>query len=382
MMPRALFLTAYPEEDASCRYRVHQFLPYLDQAGYECTVAPFASKRLFKLLKTQGGLVRKAIEAVRSTARRFAIVRKVGSYDLVVIHREVFPFFAPVVENLVLRRAKQSRRRTRVIFSFDDALYAGHEDVSSLSHPVLYRWKHGRGYDEVIRGCDHVIAGNRILADHAARFNASVTVIPTAVDCAKYQPRQVDATQPRPITIGWMGSPTTAPYLRLVAPALQCVAAKHADKVHFRFVGCPEYKLELPNFTSVPFRLQTEIEELKQFDIGLMPLIDSAWTRGKCAFKAVQYMASGVATVASPVGITPDLIHDGVNGVLAASLEDWFRTLDRLITDAGWRNRIAREARRSIETGYSIETWAPRMVALFDQLSGRKGILEQDTIAA
>jgi glycosyltransferase involved in cell wall biosynthesis len=381
-MPRILFLTAYPEEDASCRYRVHQFVPYLEQAGYECTVAPFASKRLFKLLKARGGLARKAIEALRCSARRFAILQKVGAYDIVVIHREVFPFFAPAVENLVLRCAKQSRKRTQVIFSFDDAIYAGHEDVSSLTHPWLYRWKHGRGYDEAISGCDHVIAGNRILADYAGGLNPSVTVIPTVVECGKYQLRQVDPGRACCVTIGWMGSPTTAPYLRVVEPALRRIAGKHPDKVRFRFVGCPEYNLELPNCTSVPFHLQTEIEELQKFDVGLMPLTDTAWSRGKCAFKGVQYMASGVATVASPVGITPDLIQDGVNGFLAASPEEWFRAFDRLITDAGLRNRIAREARRSIETGYSLETWAPRMLALFDQLSGRRGILEQDTIAA
>lgn len=381
-MSKILFLTAYPEEDASCRYRVHQFLPYLAQAGYECTVAPFAGKSLFRSLKTRGGLTTKATEVLRCSARRFSTLRDVDAYDIVVIHREAFPFFAPVVENLVLRRSKRSRRRTRVIYSFDDAIYAGHEDVSTLSHPLLYRWKHGRGYDDVIRRCDHVIAGNRILAEYAARLNTSVTVIPTVVDCAKYQPRQATNDEGSPVTIGWMGSPTTAPYLRIVESALRRIATKHERRVHFRFVGCPEYNLDLPNFSSVPFRLQTEREQLQQFDIGLMPLTDSAWSRGKCAFKAIQYMASAVATVASPVGITPDLIHDGVNGFLAQSQEDWFQALDQLVADASLRVRIAREARRSVEAGYSYEVWAPRLIALFDQLSGRKGILKPDTIAA
>jgi glycosyltransferase involved in cell wall biosynthesis len=379
-MPNILFLTAYPEEDASCRYRVHQFIPYLEQAGYACTIAPFASKKLFAILKARGGLRMKGIEVLRSSTRRLAILRKMDAYDIVVIHREAFPFFAPVVENLVLRQAKRSKRRTQVVFSFDDAIYAGHEDVSSLNHPWLYRRKHGCGYDEAIRGCDHVIAGNRILAEYAGRLNTSVTVIPTVVDCEKYQPRSVDGVQP--VTIGWMGSPTTAPYLRIVEPALRGIASKHQSRVRFRFVGCPEYKIDIQDCASVPFRLQAEIEELQGFDIGLMPLTDTAWSRGKCAFKAIQYMASGVATVASPVGITPDIIHNGVNGFLASSPEEWFRALDQLVTDALLRARIAREARRTIETGYSLETWAPRMVALFDQLSGRKGILEQDTIAA
>lgn len=379
-MPRILFLTAYPEEDASCRYRVHQFVPYLEQAGYQCTVAPFASQKLFRSLRARGGLATKAGEVLRRSARRFSTLRDIDSYDIVVIHREAFPFFAPWVENLVLRQAKRSRRRTRVIFSFDDAIYAGHEEVSTLSHPLLYRWKHGRGYDEVIRSADHVIAGNRILAQYASRLNASTTVIPTVVDCNKYQART--SIPDAPVRIGWMGSRTTAPYFRMIEPALREIASNHGDSVWFRFVGCPEYWLDIQNFTSVPFRLETELEELQKFDIGLMPLPDNAWTRGKCAFKAIQYMASGVATVASPVGITPDLVRDGVNGFLAASPEDWFRALDQLISDAALRIRIAREARKSIETGYSLEVWAPRMVRLLDQLRGKPGILEQDTIAA
>lgn len=379
-MPTILFLTAYPEEDASCRYRVHQFLPYLEQAGYECSVAPFASKNLFRLLKTRRGLAMKASEVLRCSARRFSTLRDVCSYDIVVIHREAFPFFAPLVENLVLRRAKRSRRRTRVIFSFDDAIYAGHENVSTLSHPLLYRWKHGRGYDEVIRRADHVIAGNRILAQYASRLNASTSVIPTVVNCSTYQARTSIADSP--VTIGWMGSRTTAPYLRIIEPALREIARKHGDRVRFRFVGCPEYRLDIRNFASVPFRLEAELEELQRFDIGLMPLPDNAWTRGKCAFKAIQYMASGVATVASPVGITPDLVRDGVNGFLASSPKDWFGALDHLVSDVSLRIQIAREARKLIETGYSLEVWAPRMVRLLDQLRGKPGILEQDTIAA
>lgn len=381
-MTKVLFLTAYPEEDASCRYRVHQFVPFLEQAGYECTVSSFASEKLFALLRTRGHLRTKAIEVLWSSARRLAMLRHLDLYDIVVIHREAFPLFAPVIEKVVLRRAKRSRRRTRVIFSFDDAIYAGHEEVSTLSHPLLYRWKHGRGYDDVIRGCHHVIAGNRILAEYAGRLNPSVTVIPTVVDCNQYRPRPSGQDQQGPVTIGWMGSPTTAPYLGIVESALRRIASKFPGKVRFRFVGCPEYKLDLPNFTSVPFHLQTEREELQQFDIGLMPLTDTAWSRGKCAFKAIQYMASGVVTVASPVGITPDLIRDDVNGFLAESQDDWFQALDQLVTDASLRGRIAREARRSVEAGYSLEVWAPRLVTLFDQLSGRKGILKPDTIAA
>jgi len=179
-MPSILFLTAYPIDDASCRYRIHQFLPNLESAGYQCTVSTFASNRLWRALKSKGQLGVKLLETFSCGARRLKEFAKLARFDFVVIHREAFPFFQPAVENWILRH------HPTVIFSFDDAVYAGHRDVSKLNHPLLYRWKHGRGYEAIIRGSAHVIAGNRILADYARRFNSQVSVMPTVVDCLRY----------------------------------------------------------------------------------------------------------------------------------------------------------------------------------------------------
>jgi len=380
-MSQILFLTAYPEEDASCRYRIYQFLPSLSAAGHECTVAPFATPELFGLLTSPGRLPRKVSETFRCSLRRLRRILAAAAYDLVVIHREAFPFFAPAVEKLLLSRARRGGS-TKVVFSFDDAIYAGHRDTSTLNHPWLYRWKHGRGYNHVVRDCDHVIVGNRVLAEYAAPLNRAVTIIPTVVDCAKYRASETCLDIRQPATIGWMGSQTTAPYLRLVEPALRRIARVHGENVQFSFVGCPQYKPDFGRSVSSPFRLQTEISDLHRFDIGLMPLPDDPWTRGKCAFKAIQYMASGVATVASPVGITSEVVHHGVNGFLASSEPEWFDALDRLVRDHRLRLQLASEARRTIEASYSLQTWAPRMLSLIDQLLGKQRILERETIAA
>jgi glycosyltransferase involved in cell wall biosynthesis len=380
-MPRILFLTAYPQEDASCRFRVHQFVPYLQAAGYECTIAPFATEQLFGALKRRGGIATKVREMLRCSVRRLRRSLDVHEYDFIVIHREAFPFFAPLVESWVIQRARNSPRSTKVVFSFDDAIYTGHEDVSALPHPRLYRWKHGRGYEEVIRACDHVIVGNRVLAEYARQLNPCVTVIPTVVDCRKFRPKTFDNLRAS-VTIGWMGSKTTSPYLRMIEPALKPLSRVHGDRIGFRFYGDPDCKLDLPNFESLPFSLDTEVEHLQQLDIGLMPLPDNSWTRGKCAFKAIQYMASGVATVASPVGVTRDLIQNNVNGFLAASEGEWFSALDRLVSDVVLRERVAREARTTVKDSYSLEVWGPRMAALFNQLGEAPGILERESIAA
>jgi len=136
--------------------------------------------------------------------------------------------------------------------------------------------------------------------------------------------------------------------------------------------------LDVPGFSSLPFRLESELGDLHSLDIGIMPLPDTEWTRGKCAFKAIQYMAAGVATTASPVGMTKQLIRDQVNGLLATSTDEWFHALNRLVIDESLRVRLAVSARRTIEESYSLQVWGPRFVALIDRLSGAAAALDRE----
>jgi glycosyltransferase involved in cell wall biosynthesis len=373
-MPSILFLIAYPLEDSSCRYRIHQFLPFFERAGYQCTVSSFASERLFHLLHSRRGICSKAVETLRCSARRLHTLRHISDFDFVVIHREAFPFLQPFIENWVLRH------HSRVLFSFDDAIYAGHERRSELSHPFLYRVKHGPRYDSVIRDCKLVIAGNRILADYARRLTSRVAVIPTVVDTDAYAFDLRKHYRAGPVTIAWMGSPSTVSYLKTVEPALRRLVAELPGQLQFRFIGCPEYAPVLSDCTSLPFVLAYELDDLQSFDIGLMPLPDSEWARGKCAFKAIQYMASGAVTVASPVGITTELIRHNVNGLLAASEDEWVACLRRLVTDCSLRVQLASAARRTIEESYSLKAWAPRLLSLFEQFRGAFTLPE--TVAA
>jgi hypothetical protein len=166
--------------DAGYRYRVEQFLPYLESAGYKCTVYPFSTRRLYQALQSRGHLVTKILQTLYCAARRVVRLANLSQFDLVVIHREAFPFFVPTVEKWILRR------HPRVIFSFDDATYSGHHDPSKLNHPLLYRFKYGQGVNEVLRRSLHIIAGNRILADYAKELNSNVSVVPTVVDCSRF----------------------------------------------------------------------------------------------------------------------------------------------------------------------------------------------------
>ncbi|HZS98872.1 MAG TPA: glycosyltransferase family 4 protein [Terriglobales bacterium] len=362
-MSKILFLVAHPVEDASRRYRIEQFLPLLERAGYECTVSEFSTPQLFEALHSKGKLAAKAFHSIYCSARRVVRLAALSKFDLIFIHREAFPFFTPAFENWVVSR------HGKVVFSFDDAIYAAHPDASLLNHPWLYRFKYGRSLEQVIARSFHVVAGNRTLEKYAERFNSKVTVIPTVVDCEKYQYKPVgDGT--RPLVVGWMGSRSTASYLSSIAPVLRKLAATLPGRVEFRLFGCQDMQLDIPHATYCPFRLQSELPDLRTLDIGLMPMPDSRWTRGKCAFKAIQYMAMGIPTVASPVGATQDLIQHNDNGLLADSSDQWFEHLQQLVSGADLRRRISLRARQTIEDNYSLQVWGPRMVALIDEMCG------------
>jgi glycosyltransferase involved in cell wall biosynthesis len=359
-MKRLLFLTPNPIESASERYRIHQFVPYLENVGFECKVRPFADRELFQAVQT-GRMTSQFFYAPFSSLRRAVDVYTAPRYDLVVIHREAFPFFCPRVERMVLRR------HSRVVFSLDDAIYAGHRDTPNKKYPLIYKLKYGPGVNEVLAKSAHVIAGSRTLAEHARQFNPQVSVIPTVVDTNRYAYRAPSIPLER-VTIGWMGTRSTSPYLLDIAAVLRQLGEVFREKIRFRMYGDPRLQLPVPNYEARPFTLESEIEDLRSIDIGIMPLPDNEWTRGKCAFKAIQYMALGIPTVSSPVGMASEIIKHNVNGLLANTPGEWFEALARLMRDSDLRRRLAEEGRKTVEAYYSLGVWAPRLAGLLDQI--------------
>src|SRR6266568_4756419 len=156
-MAKLLFLVAHPVADASRRYRVQQFIPLLEQAGHRCTISEFSTPQLFRALHSEGQFTTKVLHTVYCSARRFVRLAGLSEFDLIVIHREVFPFLTPMFEKWVLKRCPN------VLFSLDDATYTAHPDTAQIRHPLLYRFKYGRDLTEVIRQSAHVIVGNNTL---------------------------------------------------------------------------------------------------------------------------------------------------------------------------------------------------------------------------
>jgi glycosyltransferase involved in cell wall biosynthesis len=292
----------------------------------------------------------------------------------VLINREAYPFFTPFVERLIMTQCK------RVVYSFDDAVHIGHGKLRGLGSPLLYKLKYGAGFNELIRGSKLVMGGSQALVDYARQYNSNVALVPTVIDLQSYVYSPRAASSAEPITVGWLGSNSTSPHLSMVAAALKRLAERNPGRVRFRFVGDVNLQMDLPDCEILPFRLSTEIEDLRKLDIGLMPLLDTPWTRCKCSFKAIQYMGVGAVPVVSPVGMASSLIEHGVDGFHATNEEEWYQRLQELVDDPALRLRMGAQARAKVAEHYAIQSWGPKFVRLIDhELDTRRLVSSQAT---
>ena len=356
---RVLALSPIPEEGAGCRFRIAQFIPYLRSVGIEVTLRSLFTADFFRLVYKRGHYLRKASRFATLSLKHLASLRDLSRFDVVFLYREMFPIGPAVVERLLAMRG-----RPPVVFDFDDAIFL--QSVSDANR-VIRALKAPGKVATIIRHSDHVIAGNEYLAAYARRFNDAVTVIPTCVDTTRFVPSPAavssnGAVSSREPIVGWIGSPTTAPYVRGLTTVLQCVRQQHPFVL--RVSGTGE-SLEVPGIRTEqpPWALGDEVRLFNTCDVGIYPLADDEWSKGKCGFKAIEFMACGVPVVASAVGVNRDIIQDGVNGFLASTDGEWVEKLGRLLSDPEIRRRFGEAGRRTIEERYSLRVHAPTLVA-------------------
>lgn len=336
------------------RYRIEQWEPLLEEKGVQITHSPFETDELRRVLYQKGNLWRKFKAVAKGMNRRRAEVKSLAGFDLIYVFREA----------AVLGPAWFERRIANsgipMIFDFDDAVFHAYR---SPSNGYLSYLKFPNKIGEICRLSAHVMAGNQYLADYALRFNSNVTIIPTTIDTEKYQPVE-KAPNPEIVTIGWSGSFSTIQHLDTIRDVLQELARE--EKFVLRVIGTPD-KYELPGVEveSMKWRSETEVEDLGKIDIGIMPLPDDQWSKGKCGLKALQYMALGTPTVCSPVGVNSTIIRDGENGFLADAKEEWIEKLKKLIHSAGLRKKLGAAGRETVEEGYSAKSQAPRVFEVF-----------------
>jgi glycosyltransferase involved in cell wall biosynthesis len=353
---RVLGLVPYPlGQTPSQRYRIEQWQPHLEENGISLDLRPFADARLMSLLHKHGKLAAKAASVAGAFLRRALDITAVSRYDAVFIHRA-----ACLAGPAILERAIGSMRKP-VIFDFDDAIYFLHTSAANR----FFGWLKFPGKTAAIcRLSAQVVVGNSYLANYARLYNRRVTIVPSSVDTDSYRPSKKVAAKGA-VVIGWMGSSTSQTHLEAFAPVLRDLC-KRRDIV-LRVVSDREPALPGVAFEWRRWSAETEVVELSGFDIGIMPMPDDQWSRGKSAMKALLYMAMGVPVVCSAVGTNREVISHRENGLLAASPMEWLEHLRLLAGCEAERERLGAAGRRTVEQGYSMSHCASRFASVVEE---------------
>lgn len=339
------------------RFRIEQWAPLLRALGVQLEFEPFMSPELNSIVYKPGNYGRKAALVGEAIFRRAARLRHLKEFDLAYVQRETALIGPALFERWM------NIEGVPYVFDFDDAIFL--PNVSEANRLFGYLKFPGKTAT-ACRLASHVMAGNDYLGEYARRFNRQVTVVPTTVDTAKYQPPRPRWESPKPRLV-WTGSPTTVPYLESLAGALQRLRKRHDFTL--RVVGAHRVSLPGLEVEMMPWQAETEAADLHGAWAGLMPAPDDVWARGKCACKALQYMAVEVPAVCSPVGMNAQLIRGGENGLLASSEDEWVDKLSLLIRSEELRRRLGRAGRETVEAWYSAEAQAPRVYQIFKSVA-------------
>ncbi|MFH2094778.1 MAG: glycosyltransferase family 4 protein, partial [Bacteroidota bacterium] len=285
-----------------------------------------------------------------------------GRYDLIFIQREALFIGTSVFEYFM------GRSKVPVIFDFDDSIWI--RDVSQGNRKLGWL-KRPSKTAKIIRYADMVFAGNSYLANYASGNNKNVIVIPTTIDTSYHNNiRKSEKTGSR-VCIGWTGTETTIKHYETILPVLIKLKEKYEDRIYMKVIADIPFSGNGLEIQSEIWKLETEIESLREFDIGIMPLPDDQWSKGKCGLKGLQYMALEIPVVLSGVGINAEIICDGKNGFLANTGDEWIEKLSLLIESAGLRKTLGREGRKTVIEKYSVESQKEKYLFCFRQLTDK-----------
>jgi glycosyltransferase involved in cell wall biosynthesis len=335
-----------PDLSPSQRYRFEAFMPGFQKRGFDVSYDWLLDKDDLRIFYGHESLAKKGLVGAKALVRRAASIVKHRDVDVYFVQREAFFLFNQWSEWLAHVRAP-------VVFDFDDAIWI--HSVSQANRRLA--WLKNVNKISGIASLAHtVLAGNDYLANWARAYSNNVHVVPTCVDTQRFSP---GAARPNtgPVTIGWSGSPSTFSHLKPLLPVLERIKARFQDRVRFRVMGDPSFQYAPLNLQGEAWAPHAELSLLQEMNIGLMPLPDDQWTRGKCGLKGLVSMSVGAATVMSPVGVNNEIVSHGENGFLAHSDDEWVDILSRLIDDATLRHRIGEAGRETVVQRYSVAAW-------------------------
>jgi len=355
---RILFISPYPHNTAgSQRFRFELYFEALRNAGFELEQRSFISESVWDILYKPGHALKKIAGVISGYLRRIITLFQLGRFDVVFVHREASPFGPAFFEYITAKWWKKP-----LIYDFDDAIWR--RDNSDANK--LMGWlKQPNKVASICKWATSVSAGNDYLAKYAERYNDNVHITPTCVDTEKRFNKIKDQTS-TPVNIGWTGTNTTLKYLDEVVPVLQ----KLEQEYDFTFFVIADKKpdIKLKSLKFIKWSAESEVEDLLNFHIGLMPLEDDEWANGKCGFKAIQYMSLGIVPVVSPVGVNRTIVGDASMGYFCSTKTDWKKRIAQLLNDHSGRRSMGIQSTIKIKENYSVRSNYSTFLSMFKTL--------------
>lgn len=358
-MPRILFLASHrPGRSPSQRFRFEQYIDFLQEQGYDYHFSYTINAQDDKIFYQPGHLGKKIRILSKSIWIRLKDWFSYKNYDIVFVQREALLIGSTFFE----RQVKKSK--AKLVFDFDDSIWLMNVSDSNKK----FKWlKDPEKTAHIISVSDMVFAGNEYLANYARKFNNQVSIIPTTIDTRSYLPHKPQKKEDV-VTIGWSGSITTIQHFEFAIGFLKSIKEKYGNQIQITVVGDGSYVNPELNIKGLPWIAEKETEVLNTFDIGIMPLPDDEWAKGKCGLKGLQYMALEIPTIMSPVGVNTEIIQHGVNGYLASTPEEWVRCISDLIENPSLRQKMGQAARQTVIDKYSVEANKGHYLSIFNSL--------------
>lgn len=361
-MPKILFIAAHrPNRSPSQRYRFEQYFEFLKTNGYDCELSYIINKTDDAFFYSPGHFIKKFLITIKSAVKRLKDTKRADDFDIVFVQREAFMTGSTFFEK------RFATSKAKLVYDFDDSIWI--MDTSDANKK--WEWmKSTKKTGDIISISNMVFAGNKYLSEYAQKFNNNVKIIPTTIDTVVFQRKQ-EYKNSEKICIGWSGSITTIKHFEEATDILKKIKQRYGDRVYFKVMGDDTYENKELNLKGIPWTSATEIDIISTFDIGIMPLPNDLWVKGKCGLKGLSYMALEVPTIMSAVGVNTEIITDGENGFLAATQEEWINKISLLIESFELRKKLGAKGRKTVVESYSFDSQKNNYLSSFNELLKR-----------
>lgn len=361
-MKKILFIAPHrPNRAPSQRFRFEQYLAYLKENGFTYNFSYLVSAGDDKAFYAKGRYAVKFFLFFKYFFRRLRDVFAARHYNLIYIQREAF-FLGPAMFEFLFKKLS----KVKVVYDFDDSVWL--PNVSDANKNLNWLKSFSK-IAKIIGYADIVFAGNKYLYDYASKYNKHVLIVPTTIDTEEYKRIAVPENDIHTVCIGWSGSITTIQHFKYAEGFLKKIKEKYGSKVCIKVIGDKNYSNTSLDVVSLDWNKDDELKELSSFDIGIMPLSDDEWAKGKCGLKGLQYMALEIPTIMSPVGVNTEIIDDGENGFLAKEEDEWVEKISLLIDNKELRKEMGLKARRTVIEKYSFEAHKETYLNTFNTLA-------------